>query len=439
MNKQSTKHLGAFDPLSAKQDVLTESQLAAVNSGVTSDVVSQVQTNQQNIAALDAELDVDRPWQKPADWVDIRSGALDSSVYFLVGHSADYSSYRKFAVNATVSNSGTYDVYVDGVKQATTASGTATELDWQTLALTSGADVAYPTSLRTHIVRVTPSSSANTLDSIRCAPVTGQTEQGMLWAHFTTTNSILTSFFAGAETGCKNELLESVTAINDELKIKSGAAYNTSGMQCIFARAASLVNIPTLVGSDASVLCAAYMSFYNTKIKKISLKNVFVGFGAFNTANNLEEIKSNIPLKFQSGTESLNMAGSQPKLKYMPALTIGNSNGIYMKLLSSLTPTVIDLSSGNSYKVVCLSGTSSNLSSGIKGLIVSSAAPFDGGSPQIDVSYTGLDRNALVNLFNSLPTVTDSQVINVTGATGADDLEAADLAIATGKGWTVTR
>ena len=27
-------------------------------------------------------------WQKPSDWIDIRSGACPNSIYYLVGHSA---------------------------------------------------------------------------------------------------------------------------------------------------------------------------------------------------------------------------------------------------------------------------------------------------------------------------------------------------------------
>ena len=40
---------------------------------------------------------------------------------------------------------------------------------------------------------------------------------------------------------------------------------------------------------------------------------------------------------------------------------------------------------------------------GLKTLRVSTEAPFDENIPQVDVSYTGLDKNALVNLFNTLP------------------------------------
>lgn len=105
----------------------------------------------------------------------------------------------------------------------------------------------------------------------------------------------------------------------------------------------------------------------------------------------------------------------------------------------SLEDTVVNFSSPTLERLT-MGGYSGAVISGLKGITVSSSAPFDHTtSPQIDVSYTGLDRAALVNLFNSMPTVSDGQVCNITGATGAADLTAGDLAIATAKGWTITR
>ena len=107
--------------------------------------------------------------------------------------------------------------------------------------------------------------------------------------------------------------------------------------------------------------------------------------------------------------------------------------------LPNLEPTILDLSVVDYHTRVRIYGTSSVRMNGLKGLVVSSSSPFTGTSPQIDISYTGLNRAALVALFNSLPTVSASQVCKIIGATGANDLTASDLAIATGKNWTITR
>ena len=101
--------------------------------------------------------------------------------------------------------------------------------------------------------------------------------------------------------------------------------------------------------------------------------------------------------------------------------------------------TFIDDSSNSSRKVLRFYGNSTAPVRGLKGLTVSNEAPFDGASPQLNVSYTGLDRQALRQLFKSMPTVSASQVCNITGATGSADLTAEDLAIATDKGWSVVR
>jgi hypothetical protein len=73
----------------------------------------------------------------------------------------------------------------------------------------------------------------------------------------------------------------------------------------------------------------------------------------------------------------------------------------------------------------------------IQTLLVSPSAPWSGTSPHIDLTDCGLNRTALVALFNSLGTVT-SKTIKITGCVGTADLSAEDLLIATNKGWTVT-
>jgi len=62
---------------------------------------------------------------------------------------------------------------------------------------------------------------------------------------------------------------------------------------------------------------------------------------------------------------------------------------------------------------------------------------FTGSSPQINVSYCSLSRDALVALFGDLPVLT-SKAIRITGCTGAASLTAADRLIATSKGWSIT-
>lgn len=83
--------------------------------------------------------------------------------------------------------------------------------------------------------------------------------------------------------------------------------------------------------------------------------------------------------------------------------TIVNANDLVHNT-ASLNPFVLDLSENTVLTKLTATGTSENVETGLTGVIVSPQAPLDNvTSPQIDVSYTGLNKAALVNLFNSMP------------------------------------
>lgn len=62
---------------------------------------------------------------------------------------------------------------------------------------------------------------------------------------------------------------------------------------------------------------------------------------------------------------------------------------------------------------------------------------FAGSSQQLQVQYNNMDRTAIVQLFTDLPSVVATKVINVANNPGTSSLTAGDIAIATGKGWSV--
>ena len=64
---------------------------------------------------------------------------------------------------------------------------------------------------------------------------------------------------------------------------------------------------------------------------------------------------------------------------------------------------ILDLSNLSKMEKVAVNGTADRKMEGLKGLLVSPNAPFTGSSPQINVSYTGLNKSALVSLFESVP------------------------------------
>ena len=65
---------------------------------------------------------------------------------------------------------------------------------------------------------------------------------------------------------------------------------------------------------------------------------------------------------------------------------------------------------------------------------------WTGSSPQINVSYTNMSTANLVQLFNDMAAQGNvtSKTINITSATGAAGLTAADRLIITSRGWTIT-
>lgn len=86
---------------------------------------------------------------------------------------------------------------------------------------------------------------------------------------------------------------------------------------------------------------------------------------------------------------------------------------------------------------ILVNGESATYPNRLKSLrLTNQSSTFTGTSPQINVSYTQLSKDALVVLFNDLPSLT-SKTINITGSLGATGLTAEDRIIATSKGWTI--
>lgn len=399
-------------------------------------------------------------WQKPEDWVDIRSGALDNSIYLLVAHSTPTESggtytvatYPRFIFYCTVSTSAnTYDVYVDGVKITTATQGSTSNvvtIDWGALYTAGTVQTLYttthPSSLVYHVVRITPTVSTDKLTQFRnflSSANSAYSQQGILWAHFQLTNAVSIGNAFSGETRPRNLLLEAVTAKNNKITYKVAAAGSNSGFYGAFGFCSSLVQIPVLEAENQTYESGVYLSFRDVKAKKVIIKNnKGTELLGLLRGTNIQEFDIENGVRMSSGTGGNNSAHEARNLKKLPTLgATQDGTAFYGSNFASLEDTFLDLSSISTYLAFRLYGSSTYKVLGLKGLVVSPSAPFTGDSPQINISYTGLNREALVALFNSLPTVSASQVCQITGAVGAADLTASDLAIATGKGWTITR
>ena len=415
------------------------------------------QLEQSQVKGLQEFIDERTEWKKPADWIDIRSGALENSIYMLVGHSADYSSYRYFSFLINMNDSSAkYKVYIDNVLYGSYAHGAVCEIDWQTLNLASGKSTNTPVSLVTHVIRVCPEDMQYSISDFYTQKHSSDSNTaayvGLLWLHFTQNvmNKVKLSQYASPT--IYSEILVAMTALDDNLHLtgsnQTGFLGNVNDRYAI-RRSPYLAKLPTIEVDTLNYVGGMFNHIGPLKTARLKVNESIKISSSGNNANSssflsgsVEKIIINKPIIFTSTSVASQSLFRGSSLESLPACDFRNAARLssFLTENTKLNNTILDLSEANDLKYLVANGTTSNFQSGLVGVFVSPEAPFDyATAPQINVSYTGLDRAALVALFNSLPTVSASQVCDITGATGAADLTAEDLAIATAKGWTVTR
>lgn len=368
-----------------------------------------------------------------------------NAMYMLVGHKADYSKYNNLGFAPTITNSGTFDLWLDNQKvQSSVASSTNLALQWDKLALTTGYTVSTPEALKAHTLKVVPTSSTEHIEQIQTYRVDSSIdndEYGTLWYDFNLENEIKLNNLGGSSTVI-SPACQLVTAKNDEIK------FNTNGISYFATRIQNVKHLPTLNGSNKSSNLKYAVSALSN-LTYIKIKNVIATDtnALFNESRALEKITlDNVDLTTSSDTQNSNwFFKSNYSLKQLPLKpnVLFNSAQLSQCLTQdmALYPTDIDLSSNETANKIGIYGISSRRIDGVKSLLLSPNAPLDGTSPQVDVSYTGLDRNALHNLFASLPLNTEQgtvKTVNITGATGADELLQEDIDLLTELGWTQT-
>ena len=352
-----------------------------------------------------------KDWRgKPASWPDIRKNTQDGHIYLLVDD--------RYPIGLVATATGGYSVKIDGVDYNNYNSQAQFSIaDWSDYTATEGYTIDYPTgTTKAHIIDIYPQTESENITIFKCARVaaSGSEAQGVLWEHFNLTNSVcidnLNATGSLAPSDYYNPNLIACTSKNNILNFTPDG-YN---LKSVFLKCENLTYLPTLnctLTVDASFMFANCYKLENIVIKNMRIVN---GKYMFHNCRALKKL---------------------PVIYCTSALAMNN----YITNDTALQDTIIDVSSSNNLKTIGAFGSSSYFMSGFKGLRVSSSAPFsDTTSPQIDVSYTGMDRAALVQLFNDLPTVSAGQIINIVGCTGAPDLTDDDKAIATNKGWSIT-
>ena len=324
----------------------------------------------------------------PADWSDIRVDCPVNSIALYAGVKSDYSAYDNLGFTATISNSGKYKMFIDGTQYGDDYdSGATCTITWSTSGITTGDDITTPTALKAHKIWIEPATAGNNITAFKCARVaaSGNENQGVLWAHFNLSNDIdIANLFYTSST-YKNTLLEACTAKNNTINFSGYLSNSFNGTKSTY--------IPLFVGPQSST--QLFGTFNGSKVKKVIFKNAKPSTVAqcFNNTTDLEEFKG---IDFSATTFAHDFITNATNLKN----------------------TVIDMSAATGLRSLGIYGDATHFIGGLKGLIVSNQAPFNHSSLLINVSYTGLDRTAIVNLFNSLPTVSSGQIINITGCTG---------------------
>ena len=335
------------------------------------------------------------PFNKPSDWSDIRTDCPENSIALYAGHSEDYSSYDNLGFTATCV--GGYNVYIDGTQYGNTyASGAQCNITWSSLALTTGDDITTPSALKAHKIWIEPATEGNNITAFKCARVaaSGNEQQGVLWTHFNIDNAININNLFYADQQYRNEVVVACTSKNNTLKV--------SGLGNSFYRTLNITYLPVFDLNSTSVYGSALSAY--SGIKEITIKNgSFLGTGnMFYYSSKLEKVKGNAVYRVMSG-----MFNGCYALKEFPSnLDFSQSANLtdFAVYCGELKDTILDTRAGTGITKLGCYGSATRFMSGLKGLRVSNEAPFNNATaPQINVNYTGLDRTALVQLFNDLP------------------------------------
>jgi len=190
-------------------------------------------------------------------------------------------------------------------------------------------------------------------------------------------------------------------------------------------------------------------TFYYSTIRRFSSQYTHLDFtnvtrmkSTFQYCNLLQELPP-IHVSALSGVSSLYATFQncyQLKEITFIGMTAGPSDGEYFRCFQGCY--TLQKISGIDFSYANDGGDYSNTFSGCRNL---SYIDFPGGPTDetgfkysVVLSYTRLDRDAILNIFNHLCTITHSATIDLRNNSHTADLTAADKLIATNKGWTIS-
>lgn len=343
-------------------------------------------------------------WTKPASWPELRHITPKGSLSFLLSDK-----YPSFAFSAEAE--GGYKVLLNGEEYGTYVSGGQCALNIADIPSSAATLVIYPEALSVYVFTVSPVQENAEIKNFKCerSSDSGTQEQGLLWLH-TAVSGLMDRISVSDDNDSKkvrNRIIEAITCSGEEIKVKDVyGAFN----ECSELKYCAPLNYEANASKN-------YCTFRNcSSLKKLIFRN----FKPLDMINMFANTSSLEIVEFENADFSV----------------LTSAIGAFVNA-DSLKMPCWDLSGAAQLKKVECRGTLQKPMNGFKNLKVSSDAPFDGSSPQIDVSYTGMDKTAVLELFDSLPQVQAGQKINIAGTPACETLSEEDLQTAVNKGWEV--
>ena len=350
-------------------------------------------------------------WTRPEDWLALPVLASDDQK--VVGLIAIFEDANFLSLSAA----GNYTVdWGDGVIE-NYSTGVQSYHTYNYASISN--DTLCSRGYKQVIVTITPQSGQNltTFNLGVKHNQTGLSNASTPWLDIAVNGSNITSMTFRANTVAEAKLLEqvtigtigSVTSFTSMFQgcrsLQSVPLFNTASgtnFSSMFGNCSSLRSVPLF--NTASGTNFTYMFSFCSSLTSVPLFNTASGTNFGNMFANCFSLQS-VPLfNTASGTGFSSMFGGCSSLQSVPLFNTASGTN-FGNMFSSCT----DLSQG------ALSGT------------------------RYAISYASckLARAEIVEIFNALGTAVGTPTITVTGNYGAASLTAGDIAIATGKGWTV--
>lgn len=351
---------------------------------------------------------IKNPFNKPADWSDIRKDCPANSIALYAAHATDFSQYDNLGFTATCV--GGYNVFIDGTQYGSTySSGAKCSITWSTSGITTGDIVTTPSLLKAHKIWISPATEGNNITAFHCARVanSGREAQGTLWAHFNIDNEINLGTAFATYNSSYEPLMLSMTAKNNIIKCNKLPQFGQSSDLAAYADNIEYLPIFDLNNNTINGAVGSFNLLTTAELEKVILKNGTITGSFTSLAYNATKLKKIItknvvlqPTFCQQAFQNNQSIEEVPDIDFTNATNLTN----FITNAVALKDKVLDTRAGTGITKIGCYGTSQYFMSGFKGLRVSNEAPFNNATPpQINVSYTGMDRSALVQLFNDLP------------------------------------